>query len=87
MGNVICEPWFSSISLDKNVPPRLAYISNSILATIVIQQNHCPSIVNVTNLSNHPNEDEYLCLPFTFFKITSVENNMGNIFIYLTALN
>ena len=87
VGNVICEPWFSSISLDKNVPPRLAYISNSILATIVIQQNHCPSIVNVTNLSNHPNEDEYLCLPFTFFKITNVENNMGNIFIYLTALN
>ena len=36
------------------MPPRLAYIPNSFLATIVIQQNHCPSIVNVTNLSNFP---------------------------------
>jgi len=87
IGKVICEPWFSSLSLDKDVPPRLEYIPNSILVTFEIQQNNCPSIVNVTNLSNHPNEEEYLCLPFTFFKITNVENNMGNYIIYLTALN
>ena len=86
IGKVICEPWFSSLSLNENVPPRIANIPNSILATIVIKQNHCPSIINVTNLSYHPNEEEYLCLPFTFFKITNVENNMGNYIIYLTAL-
>jgi len=87
VGKVICEPWFSSLSLDKDVPPRLEYIPNSILVTFEIQQNNCPSIIKVTNLSNHPNEEEYLCLPFTFFKITNVENNMGNYIIYLTALN
>ena len=79
-------PSFSSTSLQHNgFNPFYANPNNLILVTLKIQQNNSPSIINIRDLSNHPNEEEYLCLPFTFFKITNVD--MGNNIIYLTALN
>ena len=86
IGRVICYPSFSSTSLQHNgFNPFYANPNNLILVTLKIQQNNSPSIINIRDLSNHPNEEEYLCLPFTFFKITNVD--MGNNIIYLTALN
>ena len=86
IGRVICYPSFSSTSLQHNgFNPFYANPNNLILVTLKIQQNHSPSIINIRDLSNHPNEEEYLCLPFTFFKITNID--MGNNIIYLTALN
>ena len=87
IGKVICYPSFSSTSLQSNGFNPSYLNNNSNLVTLQIQQNYSPSIINIMDLSNHKNEQEYLCLPFTFFKITNVENNMGNYIIYLTALN
>ena len=87
IGKVICYPSFAFMSLKNNVPSRISPMPNSILVTLIIQQNHCGSIINIKNLSNNPNEDEFICLPFTFFKIIVVEKNAGNINIHLTALN
>ena len=87
IGKVICYPSFSSTSLQSNGFNPSYLNNNSNLVTLQIQQNYSPSIINIMDLSNHKNEQEYLCLPFTFFKIANVQNNMGNYIIYLTALN
>jgi len=85
IGKVICYPSFTSTTIK-----RKAFIPfnemNSILVELVIQQNNSPSIISIRDFSNHPNEEEYLCLPFTFFKITNVDCSNGNNIIYLTAL-
>ena len=65
--------------------------NKKILVKLIIQQNNSHSIINIRNLSQHPNEEEYLCLPFSFFKIINVEckneNGIHKDIIYLTALN
>ena len=51
---------------------------------IIIKQNNSPSIINIKDLSKFKNEEELLCLPFSFFKITGLDTNSYS--IYLTAL-
>ena len=90
IGKIICYPSFTSTSLHKGWNPTPGE-PNLILVQLEIQQNNSQSIINIMNLSNHKTEEEYLCLPFTFFKITNVvckmENNIHTDTIYLTALN
>ena len=83
IGKVICYPSFTSTSLKRKSFIPYNKISE-LFVELIIQQNNSPSIISIRDLSNHPNEEEYLCLPFTFFKITNVD--MGNNIIYLTAL-
>ena len=54
------------------------------LVTLIIQQNNSHSIIDISKESKF-NEGEFLFLPFSFFKITGV-NEYYKI-IYLTALN
>jgi len=90
IGKIICYPSFTSTSLHRGWTP-IPDEPNLILVRLEIQQNYSQSIINIMNLSNHKYEEEYLCLPFTFFKITNVvckmDNNIQTITIYLTALN
>ena len=89
-GKVICFPSFTSTSLNDDWAPFKDKV-NTILVKLIIQQNNSKSIIDISNLSEHPTEREYLCLPFTFFKITNVVcqtvNNVHSDIIYLTALN
>ena len=91
IGKVICYPSFISTSMKANGYCPLSPGNNLILVKLVIQQNNSPSIVSIRDISQHPMEEEYLCAPFTFFKITNVEcktvNNIHTDTIYLTALN
>ena len=87
IGKVICYPSFISTSLNINGFIPQTKDKNKILVTLIIKQNNSPSIINIKNLSEHKDEEEYLCLPFSFFKIIKTENNMGNNFVYLIALN
>ena len=90
IGKIICYPSFTSTSLKNNFCP-FQNSPNTLFVKLVIQQNNCKSIICIKDLSAHPQEEEYLCLPFTFFKITNIEfkteNNIHYNIIYLTALN
>ena len=90
IGQVICFPSFTSTSLNDQWMP-FQDKANTFLVKLIIQQNNSKSIIDISNLSQHPTEREFLCLPFTFFKITNVEcktvNNVHLDIIYLTALN
>ena len=92
IGKVICYPSFTSTSaLEDTYYSMNSDPNKKILVKLIIQQNNSHSIINIRNLSQHPNEEEYLCLPFSFFKITNVEckneNGIHKDIIYLTALN
>ena len=91
IGKVICYPSFISTSMKKDGYCPISPGNNLILVKLVIQQNYSPSIVSIRDISEYPEEEEYLCAPFTFFKITNVEcktvNNIHTDTIYLTALN
>ena len=90
-GKIICYPSFTSTSLSENVFQPKKDDPNTILVKLIIQQNNSPSIISIGSLSEMPNEQEYLCLPFTFFKIIDVvfriENFKSIYIIYLIALN
>ena len=89
IGRVICYPSFTSTSLKPNYIP-IKINPNSILVKLVIQQNNSNSIINIRDISRHPGEEEFLCLPFSFFQITNVVcKTVGGVhsdIIYLTAL-
>ena len=92
IGKVICYPSFTSTSaLEDTYYSMNSDPNKKILVKLIIQQNNSHSIINIRNLSQHPNEEEYLCLPFSFFKIINVEckneNGIHKDIIYLTALN
>ena len=91
IGKVICYPSFTSTSILENAYNPMKSDQNQILVKLIIQQNNSCSIINIRDLSEHPSEEEYLCLPFSFFKITNVEckteNGVHKDIIYLTALN
>ena len=92
IGKIICYPSFTSTSLGENdyhfdifKKPELIYTQ------LIIQSNYSKSIVSIKELSKFPQENEYLFLPFSFFKINNVERFLENEIlhakIYLTALN
>ena len=86
IGKYICYPSFTSTSMKRNAYNPINGDNSLIRVELIIQQNNSPSIISIKDLSKNPNEEEYLCLPFTFFRITNVQSHMGKNYIYLTAL-
>ena len=89
LGKVICYPSFTSTSILQDGYEPTNPNNGSILVKLVIEQNNSKSIISIKDLSEFPNEEEYLCLPFSFFKITMILDNFKGVpcTIYLTALN
>ena len=91
IGNIFCYPSFTSTSIKRNAYIPLSQGLDKVFFELWIHQNNSPSIICIKELSKNQNEEEYLCLPFTFFKIINVEEKMeGNIFsriLHLSALN
>ena len=91
VNKVICYPSFTSSSINKNGFFPTRYNSDDELVLLIIEQNNTKSTVLISQFSNFPGEEEYLFLPFSFFKITRVELKKGSDndphIIYLTALN
>ena len=58
---------------------------------LIIKQNKTKSVISIKEFSKYAEEDEYLFLPFSFFKIQNVEIKEGNEdnphIIHLIALN
>ena len=88
---VICYPSFTSTSIKKNgfIPKK--YNTNDELVFLIITQNNTKSNVLISEFSDYPDEEEYLFLPFSFFKIQKVELKKGSEtdphLIHLLALN
>ena len=91
VGKVICYPSFTSTSIKINGfnPNKNNYLDELVL--LIIEQNNTKSTVLISQFSNFPGEEEYLFLPFSFFKIKKVEIKKGNEYdphiIHLLALN
>ena len=91
IGSVICYPSFTSTSLieDGFIPFNLN--TNDLFIRLIINQNNSKSVVSISEFSNSPNEEEYLFLPFSFFKIINIVQKLGNEddphLIYLMALD
>lgn len=90
IGRKICYPSFTSTTAkDKGFTP-FQNGPNLEMVKLIIKQNYSQSIISIREISEHKTEEEYLCLPFTFFRTDKVEiNKNNNIYgnIYLTALN
>ena len=91
MGKVICYPSFTSTSIYKNKYMPKKYNYKDELVLLIIEQNKAKSVVLISEFSNYPNEEEYLFLPFSFFKIKKFKRKKGTKdaphIIYLIALN
>ena len=61
------------------------------MVLLIREQNKTKSVVSISEFSNFPNEEEYLFLPFSFFKIKKFLRKEGTKenphIIYLIALN
>ena len=92
INKVICYPSFTSTSIGKDsFSPDPNHNKDLELVLIVIKQNNTKSCVSISEFSKYPGEEEYLFLPFSFFKIMKVELNEGNAdnphIIHLLAIN
>ena len=90
-GEVICYPSFTSTSIIINGYEPKKYNDNDVLVQLIIEQNNTKFAVPIHEFSEFPEEEEYLFLPFSFFKILKIEYGSGNSInphkIYLLALN
>ena len=68
----------------------MVFRANLNFVKLIIKQNNSKSVVCISDISNCPNEQEYLFLPFSFFKIEQIKKGSGTLdkphFIYLTAI-
>ena len=91
INRVICFPSFTSTSIEKNNFTPFDSYSDTQLVLLIIEQNNTKSVVSIREYSVYQDEEEYLFLPFSFFKITKVELNQGSTsnphIIHLLALN
>ena len=78
IGKIICYPSFTSTSIGKNNFTPFKINVNSELALLIIEPNNTKSVVSISEYAVYPGEEEYLFLPFSFFKITKVELKKGN---------
>ena len=92
VGKVICYPSFTSTSIKEGeFSPTVFAKEEDVLVKLIIEQNNSKSVVSIKEFSKHPDEEEYLFLPFSFFKITGVKKCDGNANnphkIFLTAID
>ena len=89
IGKVICYPAFTSTSLNTNFTPN-PYNDLVQLVILDIEPNNTKSTISISKYSDYEKEEEYLFLPFSFFKIKKVKLCEGNRdnphIIYLKAL-
>ena len=76
-GRVICFPSFTSTSLGKDnfIPSKNN--PDDELVLLIIEQNKTKSVISISEFAKYPKEEEYLFLPFSFFKIKNVEFKKG----------
>ena len=90
VGKVICYPAFTSTSLNTNFTPK-PYNDIVQLVVLDIEPSNSKSTISISKYSEYENEEEYLFLPFSFFKIKKVKLCEGNEenphIIYLKALD
>ena len=90
VGKVICYPAFTSTSLNTNFTPK-PYNDIVQLVVLDIEPSNSKSTISISKYSEYENEEEYLFLPFSFFKIKKVKLCEGNKksphIIYLKALD
>ena len=90
IGRVICYPSFTSTSIIEDVYEPKKLNENDELVKLIIDQNDSKSVVSVREFSEYPEEEEYLFMPFSFFKIKKVHLSKGDVsnphIIYMTAL-
>ena len=88
---VICYPSFTSTSIGKNKFMLSEPDSESNIILLIIEQNNTKSVVSIRDFSAFKGEEEYLFLPFSFFKITKVELKQGSAkdphIVHMIALN
>ena len=89
-GNVICFPAFTSTSLlEKGFEPT-KHNESDVLVQLIIEPNNNKFSVPIKEFSEFPDEEEFLFLPFSFFKIINVKYGQGNTSsphkVYLKAL-
>ena len=77
IGEVICYPSFTSTSLVETGYSPNPSNKDEQLVKLIIEQNNSKSVVSISEISNFPNEKEYLFLPFSFFKIKDVKIDKG----------
>ena len=91
IGRVICYPSFTSTSKGKDNFTPFQYNKNQELVLLIIETNNTKSAISISEFSEFKGEDEYLFVPFSFFKITKVELKQGTFaephIIHLIALN
>ena len=91
IGRVICYPSFTSTSLKRDGYKPYKINSSDELVLLIIKQNKTKSVISIKEFSNYEYEDEYLFLPFSFFKIQNVKIKEGSRdnphIIHLIALN
>ena len=91
VGRVIVYPSFTSTSIGKNNFTPCTPDPDFQLVLLIIEQNNTKSVVSIRDFSVFKGEEEYLFLPFSFFKITKVELKQGSSndphIIHLLALN
>ena len=91
VGRVICYPSFTSASIGKYNFNLSEPDSESSIILLIIEQNNTKSVVSIRDFSKFKGEEEYLFLPFSFFKITNVELKRGSKYdphiVHLLALN
>jgi hypothetical protein len=78
VNKVICYPSFTSISIKKNGFNPQSKDSSFEHVLLIIEQNNTKSAVSIRQFSVYQSEEEYLFLPFSFFKIKKVEIKKGN---------
>ena len=75
IGRVICYPSFTSTSVNQDFEPNY---SNNLFIRLIINQNNSKSVVEISEFSRYQHEEEYLFLPFSFFKIPKLFSKKYN---------
>ena len=91
-GKIICYPSFTSTSLIENsFVPIFVEKNNYKYVKLIIEQNNSKSVISIRDIAEHKNENEYLFVPFSFFKILDAKKGLGTQenphIIHLMALN
>ena len=78
LDKVICYPSFTSTSLKENTYNPIKKNADEQYVKLLIEQNNSKSVVSIGEISQNPDEKEYLFIPFSFFKIINVKISRGN---------
>ena len=90
IGRTICYPSFTSTSIkENNFFPKQSN-NNYVFVKLIIEQNYSKSVISIKKYSMFASEEEYLFLPFSFFKILKIKEGYGTPYnpniVYLKAV-